>query len=91
MEGNKFDIGDTLPNVVPDAGSLKLDDGYICPEGQVVVAPHCGKSNSSQMWILLISHCDDVSENLGIKQNMFCKSTTYLKFKEWVINIVHPQ
>jgi hypothetical protein len=41
LESNHFDVGETLPNVVPDPSSLSLDDEFICPEGQVVVAPHC--------------------------------------------------
>lgn len=46
LEQDQFDVHDTLPNTVPDPASLSLTSDYACPQGQVVVAPDCGKFSS---------------------------------------------
>ena len=43
LEEDQFDVRDILPNTVPDPSSLVLESDYACPEGQVVMAPDCGK------------------------------------------------
>ncbi|CAH1282118.1 unnamed protein product [Diabrotica balteata] len=41
LEEDQFDVGDILPNTVPDPSSLLLQSDYACPVGQVVMAPDC--------------------------------------------------
>ncbi|XP_072385212.1 uncharacterized protein uif isoform X2 [Diabrotica undecimpunctata] len=41
LEEDQFDVGDILPNTVPDPSSLLLQSDYACPIGQVVMAPDC--------------------------------------------------
>ena len=41
LEQNEFDVGEVLPNVVPDPGSLRLSSDYACPIGKVDVPPDC--------------------------------------------------
>ncbi|CAG9863735.1 unnamed protein product [Phyllotreta striolata] len=41
LEEDQFDVGDILPNTVPDPSSLILQSDYACPDGQVVMPPDC--------------------------------------------------
>jgi len=47
---NGFNFANVIPNGRPDVNSLKFDDAYICPVGQVPVNDECGK----ECWL----HCN---------------------------------